>query len=201
MARLGQLVGPLDSRMKLARLAEEIVKAAPNNALSLQELYASLDFRGLHNARLAIPDWHTSEFRAPDMERHEFLTGEEDIGGDVLVFNYSAHDRAMILYECDTLEEAAGLVVGDAGVFNAFTDFVLVFEHFRLRPYRVSYRAKGGERVFFCRDRWNHDDRPFPDRQIEWLDVAAQSGRRGDCSPRRPHHRTCGSASGGSWQS
>ncbi len=29
----------------------------------------------------------------------------------------------------------------------------------------------------------------------------AESGRRGDCSPRLPHHRTCGSASGGSWQS
>ena len=29
----------------------------------------------------------------------------------------------------------------------------------------------------------------------------AKSGRRGDFSPRLPHHRTCGSASGGSWQS
>src|ERR1035438_2617133 len=29
----------------------------------------------------------------------------------------------------------------------------------------------------------------------------SQSGRRGDFSPRLPHHRTCGSASGGSWQS
>jgi hypothetical protein len=27
---------------------------------------------------------------------------------------------------------------------------------------------------------------------------SSQSGRRGDCSPRLPHHRTCGSASGGS---
>src|ERR1035437_7225447 len=30
---------------------------------------------------------------------------------------------------------------------------------------------------------------------------AVQSGRRGDFSPRLPHHRTCGSVSGGSWQS
>ena len=29
----------------------------------------------------------------------------------------------------------------------------------------------------------------------------AESGRRGDCSLRLPHHRTCGSASGDSWQS
>ena len=29
----------------------------------------------------------------------------------------------------------------------------------------------------------------------------AQSGRRGDFSPRLPHHRTCGSAYGDSWQS
>ena len=28
-----------------------------------------------------------------------------------------------------------------------------------------------------------------------------ESGRRGDCSPQLPHHRTCGSAYGGSWQS
>ena len=40
--------------------------------------------------------------------------------------------------------------------------------------------------------------------QDEWSGADStkpQSGRRGDCSPRLPHHRTCGSASGGSWQS
>ena len=62
--------------MKLARLAEEIVKAAPEHPLSIQELYASLDFRGPRNTHLAIPDWHSQEFRTPDMERHEFLTGD-----------------------------------------------------------------------------------------------------------------------------
>jgi hypothetical protein len=35
---------------------------------------------------------------------------------------------------------------------------------------------------------------------IEWH-KDGESGRRGDFSPRLPHHRTCGSASGGSWQS
>jgi len=30
------------------------------------------------------------------------------------------------------------------------------------------------------------------------IEAKAQSGRRGDCSPRLPHHRTCGSAYGGS---
>jgi hypothetical protein len=158
--------------MKLARLAEEIVKAAPGYHPGIQELYASLDFRGPHNAHLAIPDWHTAEFRAPDMERHEFLTGEEEIDGDVLVFHHCSHDGTMILQECDTLSEAAAWVTGDAGVFNGFTDFVLVFEHFQLRPYRVSYRAKSGARVLFARETWNIDDRPFPDRQIEWLQLA-----------------------------
>src|SRR6266568_4497887 len=116
--------------MKLARLAEEIVKAAREDMLSIQQLYASLDFQGPLNAHLAIPDWHTDEFRSPDMERHEFLTGEEEIAGDVLVFRYCRHDSEMILYEFATLLEAAELVIGGAGVFNGFIDFILVFEHF-----------------------------------------------------------------------
>jgi hypothetical protein len=59
------------------------------------------------------------------------------------------------------------------------------------------------------------DERPgafalvfFPDRTYRclvgpgyWFLPSPQSGRRGDFSPRLPHHRTCGSASGGSWQS
>jgi hypothetical protein len=156
--------------MKLAHLAEKIAKAVPEQMLSIQELYASLDFRGPRNACLAIPDWHTQEFRSPDLERHEFLTGEEEIGGDILVFRYCRHDGEMVLHECSTLAEAAEFVLGGAGVFNGFIDFVLVFEHFQLRPYRVSYRAKNGARVVFARERWNDDDRPFPDRQIEWLE-------------------------------
>jgi hypothetical protein len=73
-----------------------------------------LDFQGPRNAHLAIPDWHTDEFRTPDMERHEFLTGNEEIVGDVLVFRYNSHDSEMILYELATLADAAELVLGVA---------------------------------------------------------------------------------------
>ena len=158
--------------MKLARLAEEIVKAAPEQMLSVQELYASLDFRGPRNAHLAIPERHTVEFCTPDMRRHEFLTGEEEVDGDVLVFRYDGHDREMFLFEFATLADAEKMVIGGTGAFNGWIDLILVFEHFRLRPYLVSYRAKSGARVPFARDTWNHDDRPFPNRQIEWCKVA-----------------------------
>jgi hypothetical protein len=157
--------------MKLSHLVEQIVKAAPEQMLSAPELYSSLDFRGPHNAHLAIPDWHTQEFRSPDMERHEFLTGQEEIAGDILVFYYCSHDCGMLLVECHTLEEAARLVLDDAGVFNVFTDLVLVFEHFRLRPYRTSYRDQSGERVVF--DGRHTKDVPlhFPEGRIEWLEL------------------------------
>ena len=156
--------------MKLSHLVDEIVKAAPEQMLSVQQLYASLDFQGPRNAHLAIPDWHTQEFRSPDMDRHEFLTGQEEIAGDILVFDYCSHNGRMRLRECDSLAEAASLILGGAGVFNVFTDLVLVFEHFRLRPYRTSYRDQAGARVVFD-GRHTKDD--FPDRQIEWLELAA----------------------------
>ena len=160
--------------MKLLHLVEQIVKAAPDQTLSAQELYASLDFRGPRNSHLSIPDWHTREFRSLDMERHEFLTGQEEIAGDILVFHYCRHDGRMLLHECSTLAEAASLVLGGAGVFNVFTDLVLVFEHFRLRSYRTSYRDESGARAVFD-GRHTKDDVPlhFPDRQIEWLGLVA----------------------------
>lgn len=159
--------------MKLARLAEEIVKAAPEHMLSIQELYASLDFQGPRNAHLTIPDWHTQDFRSLDMERHEFLTGEEEIDGDILVFHFCRHDNRMLLHECSTLAAAANLVLGGAGIFNVFTDLVLVFEHSRLRPYRASYRDDDGARVVFDgRHAKDGIPLPFPDRKIEWLELA-----------------------------
>ena len=57
--------------------------------------------------------------------------------------------------------------------------------------------------MFFLRGRprsWCHERNEATDGQ-PLARRLAESGRRGDFSPRLPHHRTCGSASGGSWQS
>jgi hypothetical protein len=155
--------------MRLALIVEEIVNATPEHALTEQMLYASLDFLGPKNSRLAIPTWHTHKFRNLDMERHEFLTGDEEIAGDVLIFSYCSHDGAMVLREYSTLSDAEGYVLGGSGVFNVYTDCVLVFEHFRIKPYRVSYKTKSGARSFFVRERWDKANRPFPERRLEWI--------------------------------
>jgi len=42
--------------MKLAIVAQQIVDALPDGMLTVQELYASLDFRGPSNRHLTIPD-------------------------------------------------------------------------------------------------------------------------------------------------
>jgi hypothetical protein len=152
--------------MKLSYIAEQIVQAIPG--LTLNELYASLDFRGRKNAQLAIPDWHTNEFREPDIQRHEFLSGEENIEGDVLTYRQDNQDRMMLLSDFSTLEEAVQEVLGGAGIFNAFVDFVLVFHHFKLRPYQVTYRDHSGARIIWGAT-YKPEDRPFLDRQIRWL--------------------------------
>jgi hypothetical protein len=158
--------------MKLRDLAEQIVTQVPENGLTVQEIYASLDFHGPRNEHLAIPEWHVDDFREPEMQRHEFLTGEEEVLGDFLVFSYCRHDGTMYLTECNSLSEAAQLVLGGAGVFNVFTDLELVFDHLRLRPYQVSYRGQTGARVIFAKEQLA-DERVFADRQIEWLGEAA----------------------------
>jgi hypothetical protein len=159
--------------MKLAIVAQQIVDALPDGMLTVQELYASLDFRGPSNSHLAIPDWHTGEFStAVEMRRHKFLTGDEELNGNFLVFHYCRHDGDMLLEEVATLEEAAKLVLGGAGVFNVFTDVELVFEGFKLRPYRVTYSDQKGERVIFDREHLT-DERHFLNRRIEWLEAAA----------------------------
>jgi hypothetical protein len=140
--------------------------------LTVQEIYASLDFHGPKNQHLAIPEWHVDDFRNPEMQRHEFLTGEEELLGDFLVFHYCRHDGTMYLTECSSLSEAAQLVLGGAGVLNAFTDLELVFGRFRLRPYRVTYRGRTGARVIFAKEQLA-DERIFADRKIEWLGEAA----------------------------
>ena len=157
--------------MKLVAIAEQIIKAAPEQMLSVQELYASLDFRGPRNAHLAIPEWHTEEFRTSEMQRHEFLSGNEEITGDFLVFRYNL-DGEMVLLEFATLGDAGQFVVGGAGVFNGFTRLALVFDHFRLCHYRVSFLDHTGARIIFDGTH-EKDDRPFPGRQIEWLELAS----------------------------
>jgi hypothetical protein len=94
--------------MKLAIVAQQIVDALPDGMLTVQELYASLDFRGPSNRHLTIPDWHTGEFSlAAETRRHEFLTDNEELNGNILVFDYCSHAGLMLLQEVATLEEAA----------------------------------------------------------------------------------------------
>ena len=152
--------------MKLSFIAQQIVRAIPG--LTLNELYASLDFRGPKNAHLAIPDWHTDEFREPDMRRPEFLTDHENIEKDVLTYFQNNQDCTMLLSDFANLEEAAQEVLGGAGVFNAFVDFVLVFQRFKVRPYQVTYRDHSGARVIWGAA-YKPEDRPVPNRQIQWL--------------------------------
>jgi hypothetical protein len=154
--------------MKLAYLANQIVKAAPPEMLTDQMIYASLDFVGSRNAHLAIPAWHTKEHRTREMQRFEFLTGNEKVEGHVLVFDYCGHDGRMLLWDCDSLAGAESLVLGGGGVFNAFTDLMLVFEHSCLRPYQVSYRDDSGSRMVFYRSHLE-GEKWFYDRKIEWL--------------------------------
>jgi len=158
--------------MKLRELADQIVRQVPESGLTIQEIFASLNFRGPINKRLAIPEWHVDDFRDSEMQRHEFLNGEEEVLGDFLVFHYCRQDGTMYLTECGSLSDAAELVLGHAGVFNVFTDLELVFDHFRLRPYRVSYRGETGARVIFAKDQMANE-RVFADRQIEWLGTMA----------------------------
>ena len=164
--------------MKLAHLAEQIVKAAPSEMLTEQSIYASLDFVGPCNGHLAIPDWHSREHRRWDRQRFECLTGEEEINGDILVFDYVGHKGWMSLRECATLADAEKLILGSAGVFNIFTDLMLVFRnfgrHYRkfyLRPYQLTYRDDSGARVVFDRSREDSQLllKRYRDRQIEWL--------------------------------
>jgi len=158
--------------MKLALLADQIVAAAPEGMLTSQMIYASLNFFGPQNGHLAIPEWHSREHRSLDMQRFEFLTGEEEIRGDVLVFRYCRWDDEVRLTEYATIADAAEAVRGAAGIFNGWIDVVFVFEHFRLRPYRATYRNKAGVQVVLDRKRWNpvKDRPPIEERQIEWLD-------------------------------
>jgi hypothetical protein len=160
--------------MKLAHLVKQIRSAAPNGILTDQMIYASLDFDGPRNGHLAIPDWHDHEHSKPDMRRFEFLTGEEEITGDFLVFRYSSHDGTMYLREYASFQEAADCVLGGGGVFSPWTDLVLVFDHLRIRPYRASYQGKSGARVPFDRWEYKSDDGPITDPQIEWLEAGTE---------------------------
>src|SRR5436189_6327892 len=154
--------------MKLAQLVKQIVSAVPEGFVTEGMLYASLDFEGPKNRDLAIPYWHDDpEFVDREMLRHELLTGEEEIQGDHLLFWFSAHDGVMRLIEVDSFAEAEAWV--HEMIYSVWIDVVLVLEYLRLRPYRVTYRTRSGERVVF--DRWGMDlaDRDWPDRRIEWL--------------------------------
>jgi len=59
--------------MKLATVAKQIVDALPQCMLTVQELYASLDFRGPGNRHLAIPDRKGKRDKpcAPRRERNQ----------------------------------------------------------------------------------------------------------------------------------
>jgi len=162
--------------LKLARLASYIVQASKGH-LSVEMLYASLDLRGPQNGHLAISKDYDGTY---EMRRETLLTGDEEIRGDYLVLDYCNHEERICLTEYKTLENAERYILGGAGVFNSFTNLVLVFDHLRLRNYRVTYRSRRDDRrVEFDITARNIADRPYRDRRIEWLGWnLADAGRR-----------------------
>ncbi len=134
-------------------------------------MYDNLDFKGTLNSQLTIPKGYAGSY---DAQRPSSLTGNEEICGELLVFEYMSHRRRMKITEFDTLSRVEEFILGDAGVLNIWTTAVVVIRHSRLLPYRVSFVGLDGIRVTFEGQQHHrlhmkrHERLKYNERKIEW---------------------------------
>ncbi|MFO0917038.1 MAG: hypothetical protein U0872_01840 [Planctomycetaceae bacterium] len=138
--------------MKLSFLVQQIA-AILNQVLYHGwegELYGHLDFVGPLNGHLScrdLPQFRPRRmpcYRPPDW----ILTGDEEVFGYFLLFTWTQHDGYMLLRERSARpgveDDAVSLALG------GITTICMVFEQYRLRPFRVTFMDDAGKVHDIC---------------------------------------------------
>lgn len=159
----------------LRDIADQAVAATatdPDGGLDIDDIFELLDVRGNANLNLANP-----LNRDPDVfyfrPRSQPLTGNEPVNGQFLSLEFCGHEPDMILTDHPDLKSLESEILGDRGILNPFTTYLVAFINYRAAPYRVIYRdADGREKQFNKHDQYTGDD-PFDteyvDCRVEWL--------------------------------
>lgn len=166
--------------MKLAMLAKTIateLKAKPwaehFNPVSTERMMCIVDFVGPSNEHLANPlnkDPNVYYFRPRPVP----LTGDEEISGEYLMFDYCSHYESMKLREFESLSELEKIILDGAGITNNFTSDMVAIVHGTVKRYTVTFfGAKTGSRQVFDKTIQYTGPEPFRDHeqlQLHWLD-------------------------------
>lgn len=163
--------------VELAKMLVAQVNARPwaghFNSLSLDGLLRVIDFDGPSNEHLCNPlnrDAKVRYFRP----RLKSLTGNEEISGDYLLFDYCSHDESMKLREFESCGELETFILDVAGITNDFTTDLVPIIKGQIRDYTVSYfDIKTGSRKSFDKIEQYVGPEPFrdyPELHLHWID-------------------------------
>ncbi|HEY9281892.1 MAG TPA: hypothetical protein VIP46_00410 [Pyrinomonadaceae bacterium] len=161
--RLSRLVS-----LVLARLKDE----AGSDHLNERYIYGSLNFSGGRNMHVANPP---NEERKPPYKRRDVsLTGEEEVGGDYLLFVDAPHDMWTFLEDYDTRGELEARILGGGGLTNPFVGCMIAIVDGEPKDYELTYfDESAGARKRFAKSEQDADPNPFgrkyPELELRWL--------------------------------
>lgn len=155
--------------MYVSELATLIWQTLGRENLTVDDIYRCTDIKGKHNKHLVDVLNLTDGHRV----RTTPLTGMEQIYGEYLLFDYCGHNGDMFLDEYESLEEVEAHIVGEAGITNAFTTYLVAIINGKIKPYQIYYRDEQtrGLRLFNKDEQLNSPDpfRSYKDVQVHWL--------------------------------
>ena len=128
--------------VKLKTLLDSAQTAFPeDDEIEHEHVYYRLNFECSHSANLP------ESFGPPKSQRDIPLTGEEELHGDFFTLDYISHDDTYRLRDYDSRESMEAELVGDRGILNPFTTFVIAFVDSSVVDYKIKYTDSEGNRI------------------------------------------------------
>ena len=159
----------------MPRVYEEANKQIGYSHLSLDNIYKVMDIDISSNKELANPlnkDPKVYYFRP----RQTPLSGDEEVTGKYLVFDYCDHNQSMYLKERLSLRETEEYITAPSGMPNVYTTCIIAIIDGIVKHYEISYFDKHkGKRCILDKDEQINSDYPFDATydeqvQIKWLE-------------------------------
>lgn len=159
----------------LAQQVDEVTADFSDYSLQTFDVYDMLHAHGPANSHLRS---HSGNPNPQSGNRERPLSGNEVVSGSYLSIDYIAHRPTLTLCEYATLEQLEQALLGDSGICNHFTTFMIPFVQFRYVPYTITFHDSSGNlREFDKRrqfDRLEQIGFPYLNRQIIWRTIHGQ---------------------------
>ena len=129
--------------------------------------YRFLDFIGGNEEFSNPSNQQTPFYQFKQREPNHYLTGDELIKGDYLLYESCGHDGTYLIVSHDSIHSIRESILNPGGFLNSYTEKMVAIVHGRVKPFVIKGQNAAGNEITF---RKYENDEEFSLCQEIWLE-------------------------------